>query len=76
MMMVFFAAYTLLALGAVMLLVAAFRESILWGVACLLLPIVSLFFLIVHWREAKGGFFVQLAGLLLLVVAAVSARAT
>ena len=35
-------------IGNIWFLVAAFRVSIWWGLACLFLPFVSLFFLIVH----------------------------
>ena len=48
--------------GGLLFLVAAFQESVLWGVACLFLPILSLFFLIVHWQNARKPFFIQLAG--------------
>lgn len=38
------------------------------GVACLLLPIVNLFFLIMHWDKARKPFFLQLlAGALFLL---------
>jgi len=53
----------LLIVGDIWFLIAAFRESIWWGLACLLLPIVQLFFLIVHWDEAKKPFGLQLAAL-------------
>lgn len=55
--------------GWLMFLVAAFRESIWWGLACLFIPIVQLIFLIVHWREARKPFFLQLLALVLFIVA-------
>jgi len=57
--------------GGLMFLVAAFRESIWWGLACLFLPFVSFFFLIVHWRVAKKPFFLQLLGLAVMVIGAI-----
>lgn len=48
--------------GGIMFLIAAFSESVLWGLGCLFIPFVSLFFLIMHWSEAKKGFLIQLAG--------------
>ncbi len=57
--------------GGFLFLVAAFRESVLWGLACLLCPIVPLFFLIVHWQNARRPFFIQLAGFAVLVVGAI-----
>ncbi|MCH2209196.1 MAG: hypothetical protein MK132_25485 [Lentisphaerales bacterium] len=38
------------------LLIMAFRESILWGLGYLFIPLVSLLFVIVHWGEAKSPF--------------------
>lgn len=61
------AGYVFIAIGGIMMLVEAFRESVLWGVACLLLPVVTLFFVIVHWRLAKTGFMIQFLGLALLI---------
>jgi uncharacterized membrane protein len=53
--------------GGIWFLVAAFREGVLWGLACLFIPIVQFFFLIVHWPEAKKPFFLQLLGIGLVV---------
>jgi hypothetical protein len=58
-------------IGGLFFLVAAFRESIWWGLACLFIPIVSLFFLIVHWRVAQKPFFIQLLGFAVLVIGAI-----
>ena len=54
-------------IGGFWFLIAAFQESIWWGLACLLLPIVQLFFLIVHWREAQKPFGLQLLGMAVMV---------
>jgi hypothetical protein len=51
------------AAGFIWLLVKAFQESVGWGVACLLLPFVSIFFVFMHWPEAKRPFMVSMAGL-------------
>jgi glutaredoxin len=60
-------------IGSLMLLVAAFRQGILWGLAYLFVPFAALVFLIIHWREAKAGFFVSLGGFACLVTALFSA---
>jgi len=62
----FWAGLVILLLGWLSFLIAAFRISIWWGLGCLLLPFVSLFFLILHWRKAKIPFLLQLIGWLLL----------
>jgi FtsH-binding integral membrane protein len=41
---------------------------VLWGLACLFVPIVSLFFLIVHWSKARRPFFLQLLAFVLFLV--------
>lgn len=48
--------------AGVWFLVTAFRASIWWGLGCLLIPLVSLVFLILHWQEAKQPFLLQLLG--------------
>lgn len=54
------------AVAGIMVLVAAFRESIGWGFAVLFLsPIASLIFIFSHWEEAKPAFLVHLLGILL-----------
>lgn len=66
-------AWLVLVIGGIMFLVAAFSESFLWGIGCILVPFVSLIFLIMHWEHAKKAFFVQLAGIGLLFLGVVLA---
>jgi hypothetical protein len=61
--------YGFVAVGGIMMLVAAFRTSVLWGLGCLFLPIVGLIFLFAHWSDAKKGFIVQVVGLVILLIA-------
>ena len=49
--------------GGVGIIVLAFQESILWGLACLVIPGAALVFVIMNWEEAKTPFFISLAGL-------------
>lgn len=49
-------------IGGIWFLVEAFKESVLWGLGCLLCGIVSLLFLIQFWRVAKRPFLVSLLG--------------
>ncbi len=60
-----------LLIGGLLFLVVAFRESIWWGLACIFIPVVQLFFLIVHWQNARKPFFIQLLGLALIIAAAI-----
>jgi glutaredoxin len=52
-------------IGGIMLLVAAFRESVLWGLIALLAPFGNLIYTCVHWAEAKAGFLLGIAGSLI-----------
>ena len=49
-------------IGGIGFLIAAFKQSIWWGLGCILLSPVSLIFLILHWPDAKNPFFLQLVG--------------
>ena len=59
--------YVVILIGAIMCLVAAFRQSVLWGLVYLFVPFASLVFLIKYWNEAKNGFFTSLFGLAVLI---------
>ena len=56
--------------GGIWLLIAAFQTSVWWGLGSLLLPFVSLIFVIMHWQVAKKPFLISLVGAVLLLVAA------
>jgi hypothetical protein len=63
-----FLGFVIFIVGWFLFMVAAFRESILWGLACLFIPIVQLFFLIVHWPAARRPFFLQLLAFVMIIV--------
>ncbi|HXC99995.1 MAG TPA: hypothetical protein VN048_11690 [Verrucomicrobiae bacterium] len=54
--------------GGIMLLVAAFKVNIWWGLGCIFLPFVALVFLFMHWPVAKNPFFIELAGIVLVII--------
>jgi len=57
--------------GSIGLIIAAFHESVLWGLGVLVIPIVGLIFVALHWQETKKPFLTNLAGLALIVVSAI-----
>ena len=57
-------------IGGILFLIESFKESILWGIACLLIHPVVLVFTVMHWDVAKKPFLIQLAGLGVLLIAA------
>jgi hypothetical protein len=52
-------------LGFLWLTVVSFRESLLWGLVVLLLPLGNLVFICTHWSVSKRAFQLHLASLLL-----------
>jgi len=55
-------------IGGILLLIESFRESVLWGLACLLITPVILIFTVLHWDVAKNPFFIQLTGLIITFI--------
>lgn len=41
--------------GGILILIAAFKENIWWGLGSLLLPIVALVFVAMHWDRSRKG---------------------
>lgn len=60
----------LVAVGLVLLLVAAFRVSPGWGLACLAVPFAAPVFVALHWPAARRPFLLQAAGFALFLLAA------
>ena len=54
--------------GTILFLAAAFRQSIWWFLGCLLIHPVWIFFLLIHWGQAKKGFLIQIAASLGLAI--------
>lgn len=60
--------FILMVVGGIWLVIEAFRESVLWGIGVLLIPIVGLVFVAMHWDQAGKPFLIQLAGVILWFV--------
>ena len=54
-----------LCVGSVLILIAAFRKGVLWGLGSMFLAPVSLFFVVTNWDAAKRGVGVSMLGVLL-----------
>jgi uncharacterized membrane protein YhhN len=68
--LLFFLGLILFFIGGIWFIVVTFQESILWGLACLFLPVVSFIFMIVHWPEAKKPTLLQIASFVMIFVGA------
>jgi hypothetical protein len=44
----------------IILLIAAFQESVLWGLGYLFVPFVALVFIFMHWEQTKKPFLMSL----------------
>jgi hypothetical protein len=60
----------LMILGVLGFILAAFRESLLWGLGVIFVPPLALVFLIVHWRRVKPAVIIKLWGLVLVMLGA------
>jgi hypothetical protein len=45
----------IMSVGALMMLVAAFRTSVGWGIACLFVPFLVFLFLLKRWPAGRSG---------------------
>ena len=58
--------------GGIWILIEAFKESILWGIGCLLLAPVSIVFVFMHWDVSKKPFLIHLGGLGIAIIAVIA----
>lgn len=49
-------------IGGIGILIAAFKQSMWWGLGCFFFTPLTLVFVVRHWPEAKNPFLLQLAG--------------
>lgn len=52
----------------IMLLIKQFQTSILWGLACLLIPFASLVWLVMYWDEGKMLFLYGLLSIVIMII--------
>ncbi|MDF9387607.1 hypothetical protein EXZ60_01845 [Vibrio sp. 1151_11] len=57
-------------IGGIFFLIESFRESVIWGLACLFVAPVVLVFTFLHWDVAKKPFFIQLTGFVVMLIGA------
>lgn len=71
-------AVVVLIISSIVLLVAAFKESVLWGLGSLFVPFVGLIFVIKYWADVRRAFLTNLISgvVVLLMVSALPAFAT
>ena len=57
--------------GAIMILINAFKDHILWGLGSLFLPFVMIIYTFMHWDKNKTWFGVWFSGFLLYLGAVI-----
>jgi hypothetical protein len=58
----------------VMVVLSAFRKGILWGLAVLFIPLVTLIYVILNWRESRRAVVLYVLGSLLIGLGSVQLR--
>lgn len=64
----FFLGTILLLIGGIWILVEAFKESIVWGICSLIIPLVALVFALMHLDRTKRALIIYVVGLVLLFI--------
>ena len=49
--------------GGIFFIIETFRESILWGIGCIIISPIAIIFAFLHWDVSKSPILIQLAGL-------------
>ena len=65
---VFYIGLGIFVIGGISLLIAAFRTSVLWGLAVLFVAPVAIIYTILRWQDAKGSFKIQVFGFLIMAI--------
>ena len=73
-MLLIYFGFLILLIGSIGFLIAAFKNSILWGLGCLLISPISIIFLILYWNDAKNPFFLQLIGIFVVFLGSLTMK--
>jgi hypothetical protein len=58
--------------GAIWLLVLAFKKSVWWGLGSFFIPFVNVIFAFMNWQVAKTPFLIMIGGVVLCIIAVFS----
>lgn len=62
--------YALCFLGGLWIVVLAWQKGVVWGIGCLVFPVLQLFYVALNWKQSKSAFFLLLAGFAAFFVSA------
>lgn len=57
--------------SCIMLLIVAFKESVVWGLASFFVPFVIFYFVFTHWEDSKKGFLISVGGFAAMIAGAI-----
>jgi hypothetical protein len=57
--------------GGLWIVVLAWQKGILWGLGCLLFPVLQLIYVALNWKQSKLAFFLLLAGFAAFFISAI-----
>jgi hypothetical protein len=70
MVTLFYLGLAIVAVGALWTLLIAFRTEWVWALVVLVfMPVAGFAFAILHWKDAKNPFLLQMAGCVLVIIA-------
>ncbi len=69
-MLLIYLGFAIVLIGGIGFFIAAFKNSLLWGLGCLFFYPISIVFLILYWQDAKNPFFLQLIGIFIVFLGA------
>jgi len=72
--LILYAGIGIVVIGGIGLLIAAFKTSLPWGLAVLVVGPAAIAYLILHWQDGKGPFKLQVFGLIIIAVFVYSDR--
>lgn len=68
----FILGWVLAFLGSLWIITLGWQRNVYWGVICILFPVIQLVYVAAHWKESKEAFFLEVAGLALVILAALT----
>ena len=54
--------------AVIMIIMDAFMEHVLWGIACIFVPLAVLVFCVKNWGQERGKFIIYCIGIALLII--------
>ena len=54
--------YALCLIGGLWIIVLGWQKGVVWGIGCLVFPVLQLVYVALNWKQTKSAFFLLLAG--------------